>query len=302
MNIKNILVVGTGNMGRQIALQHAIHGFNVTIYGRREQGLAACKAQQASFRESILTTCPGFSKQDFDAALARTTYTTDLEAAGSNIDLVSESVTEELELKQQIFSDLERICPEHTIFTTNTSTLMPSHIAIVLKRPERFLALHYSSPVWERPMAEIMKLPNTSDESFNTVIAFAKASGLMAIPLDKEHPGYILNSFLAPIAFTALAMLANGIATHQDIDRTWLLNFPGMGIGPCGILDQMGFNSLLAVSKIKAAEDPDNPAFQSVINYIQQNFIDKGHLGFISGQGLYSYPDPEYLEADFITT
>jgi len=300
MEIDNILVIGSGLMGQQIALHHALHGHQVTQYGRREAGLEDCKAAQQAAKDSVQSVYTDLTDADFEQALARISYTTDFEAACSNADLVSESVTEDLELKQKIFADLERFCPAHAILTTNTSTMPPSLIAGNLKRPEQFLALHYSSPVWVRPMAEIMRLPNTAQSTIEQVVEFAQANRLLPLRLEKEHPGYILNSLLAPMVYSALEMLAKGVATHQDIDRTWMLNFPAMGLGPCGMLDSMGYNSLLAVGKLRAAAEPDNANHQLIVDYIQENFIYKGLMGIATGQGLYSYPDPEFLEPGFV--
>ncbi len=300
MKIEKVLVIGSGLMAQQIALHHALHGFQVTQYGRREAGLAESKAAQQASKKSVQSIYTDLTDADFEQALTRISYTTDLEAACDGADLVTESVTEDLVLKQKIFADLEKFCPESAILTTNTSTMPPSLIAAGLKRPEKFLALHYSSPVWVRPMAEIMRLSNTADNVIEQVVEFSQNNRLLPLRLEKEHPGYILNSLLAPMVYSALEMLAKGVATHQDIDRTWMLNFPAMGLGPCGMLDSMGYNSLYAVGKLRADAEPGNPNHQLILDYIQENFIDKGRLGMTTGQGLYSYPNPEFLEPNFV--
>jgi 3-hydroxyacyl-CoA dehydrogenase len=141
----------------------------------------------------------GKSKADMDAALARISYTTDLEAAGRDADLVSESVPENPKIKEQVYGSLNKYCPAHTIFTTNTSTLLPSQFAEATGRPARFLALHFANEIWERNAAEVMGHPGTDPEIYDLVVKFAKAIGMVPILLAKEQNGYVMNSLLIPL-------------------------------------------------------------------------------------------------------
>jgi 3-hydroxybutyryl-CoA dehydrogenase len=129
MMIKNVLALGAGAMGSQPGFYYAMAGFNVTQFDISEEALAACKAYHRGYVEGFRAAFPAFTDEDIDAGLARISYSADLESAATDIDFVTESVPEVLEIKQQVYADLNRYCPEHTIFATNTSTMPPSAIA-----------------------------------------------------------------------------------------------------------------------------------------------------------------------------
>lgn len=300
MKIENVLVLGAGTMGGQVGFYNAMYGFNITQYDISDEALTTCKEQHRSYVDEFRAARPSMTDDDIQAGLARISYSTDLEAAAKNADLVSESVPEVLEIKQQIYADLDRFCPAHTIFTTNTSTMMPSAIAESTGRPERFLALHYANPIWQAPIAEVMKHPGTDQQHFEAVVAFAEACSLVPIRMEKEQPGYIINSLLVPWATAALSLVVNGVSTYQDVDRVWMLCTPGMNRGPMGVLDQVGFEVCRNIHHLLAAAEPGNPQYQKNIDYLEEHFLSKGHTGVLSGQGFYSYPDPEYLAADFL--
>ena len=126
MNIKNILALGAGAMGSQVSFYYAMRGFDVIQFDISEEALAACKQYHHGYVEPFKAVNPAFTAKDSAAGLARISYTTDLEAAAKNADLVTESVPEVLAIKQKIYTELNQYCPVHTIFTTNTSTMRPS--------------------------------------------------------------------------------------------------------------------------------------------------------------------------------
>jgi len=300
MTIKNVLALGSGTMGSQVSFYHAMYGFNVTQYDINGETLAACKDLHRQYVTAFRAVRPNFTDKDIEAGLARITYTTDLEAGAANADMVTESVPEVLEIKQKIYADLNRFCPEHTIFTTNTSTMKPSDMAESTGRPERFLALHYGNPIWHAPIAEVMKHSGTEDRYFQEVVKYVEASELAPIKLEKEQPGYIINTLLVPWSTAALSLVVNGITTPQDIDKTWILCGSGTRMGPIGVLDQVGFEVCRNVQRLLAATEPNNPQYQKNIDYLEENFLSKGHTGVLSGQGFYSYPNPEYLDPEFL--
>jgi 3-hydroxyacyl-CoA dehydrogenase len=300
MMIKNILALGGGTMGSQASFYYAMHGFDVTQYDISEEALAACKQYHLGYVDPFRAARPAFSDADIEAGLGRITYSSDLEAAAKDADLVTESVPEVLEIKQQVYADLHRFCPDHTIFTTNTSTLPPSAIAPSTGRPERFLALHYAMGIWDSPIGEVMKHPGTDDEVFRQVVSFVEASKLVPIKIEKEQPGYIINTMLVPWLNSALSLVVNGISTHQDVDKTWMICSRGMPVGPLGVMDMVGFEVSRNINRLLAAAEPDDPQYQKNIDYLEEHFISKGYTGALSGQGFYSYPHPEYMEPDFL--
>ena len=254
--IENILALGAGTMGSQPAFYYAMHGSNVTQFDISEDALAACKQHHRSYVEGFRAAFPDFSDEDIEAGLARISYSSDLASAATDVDFVTESVPEILEIKQQVYADLNRYCPPHTIFTTNTSTLLPSTMAETTGRPDRFLALHYALRMWDAPLAEVMKHPGTDDAVFQEVVEFVESCKLVPIKLEIEQPGYIINSLLVPWLFSALSLVVNGISTYQDVDRTWMISGLGMHIGPIGVIDMVGFEVARNVHRLKAAAEP----------------------------------------------
>ena len=300
MNIKNVLALGAGAMGSQVSFYYAMQGFNVIQFDISGESLQVCKRHHRNYATDYRTVHTTVGDEDIEAGLARIIYSSDLAAAAKSADLVTESVPEVLEIKQKIYTDLHRLCPEHTIFTTNTSTLAPSSFAKFTGRPERFLALHYAMGIWHSPIAEVMKHPGTDDGVFQDVVRFAEAANLIPIQLEKEQPGYIINSLLLPWLISGLSLVVNGISTPEDVDKTWIICGQGMRVGPLGVIDMLGFEVIRNVHLLRAAADPDNLQYPKNIAYIEEHFLNKGHRGVLSGKGFYSYPNPAYLEPEFI--
>jgi 3-hydroxybutyryl-CoA dehydrogenase len=298
--INRVLAVGAGTMGSHASFYYAMHGRNVILYDVSEESLAACKEYHRVYVEPFRQAFPLFTDEDIEAGLARISYSSDLASAASEADFVTESVPEVLEIKQQVYAELNRLCPEHTIFSTNTSTLPPSSFAEFTGRPERFLAVHYAMGMWNAPLAEVMKHPGTDDGVFREVVDFVQGSNLVPIKIEIEQPGYIINTLLVPWLNAGLSLVVNGISTYQDVDRTWMICAQGMPMGPLGVMDMVGFEVSRNVNRLLAQAEPDNPQYQKNIDYLEEHFISKGHMGALSGQGFYSYPDPEYLEPDFL--
>lgn len=300
MEIRNILAVGSGVMGSQPSFYFAMYGYDVVQYDISQEALEACKQYHKIYIEPFRAAFPAFTDEQIQAGLARIRYSSDLAEAASDADLVTESVPEILEVKRQVWAELNRHCPSHTIFTTNTSTLPPSAIADATGRPGQFLALHYSIGMWDGPIGEVMKHPGTEDSVFRQVVEFVNSVNLIPIRLEKEQPGYVINTLLLPWMQGGLELVVNGICSYQDVDRAWMLCSRGMRLGPIAILDLVGFEVYRNVQRNKAAAEPDNPQYQKNINYLEENFISKGHTGASSGQGFYSYPEPEYAQPDFL--
>ena len=300
MTINHVLALGAGVMGSQVSFYHAMRGSNVTQFDISEEALAACKEHHRGYIDAFRAVNPSFTDEDIEAGVARIDYSSNLETAAQNADLVIESVPEVLEIKQKVYADLNRFCPAHTIFATNTSTMPPSAIAPSTGRPDRFLALHYANGIWNSPLAEVMKHPATDDAVFKEVVRFVEASELVPIKLEKEQPGYIINSLLVPWLIAGMSLVVNGISSHQDVDKTWMICNQGIGMGPIAVLDLVGFDVACNISRLLAAAEPNNPQHHKNIAYLEEHFINKGLTGALCGQGFYSYPNPEYAEPDFL--
>lgn len=297
MNIETVVIVGTGTMGQQIGFQCAVHGFTTVMYDVKQASLEACRDSHRQFAE-LFVARRGSDRAVIDAALARLSYSTDLSLACRRADLVSESVPEDPEIKARVYEQLNRVCPDHTIFATNTSTLLPSQLADATGRPERFLALHFANPVWDANIGEVMPHPRTAPEIFERVLEFAVEIGMVPIRLEKEQNGYVINSLLVPLLCAAQALVTNGVTSHEIVDRTWMISTK-MPAGPFGIMDVIGLETVYNVVAYWAERDGDEQLRKSA-EYVKQRFVDRGKLGVKTGAGYYTYPGPAYREAGFL--
>lgn len=297
MKIKNILIVGTGTLGSQIGFQCARHGFKTTMYDLNEAALDKCRQYQ---KEIGVDTKADLDLDDevIEAAHSNLSYTTDLAVAAKDCDLVSESVPENPEIKGKVFSDLNKLCSEHTIFTTNTSSLVPSQIADFTGRPERFLALHFANRIWVANVAEVMVHAGTSPEVFERVLKFATEIGMVPIRIEKENSGYVLNALNIPFFDAAQTLVVNGIASPSDVDRTWMIG-SGVPSGPFADMDIVGLGTVYTLGDYWAKVSGDEQKRKNA-DYIKENYVDKGKLGVQSGEGFYTYPNPEYEKPDFL--
>lgn len=297
MKINKVVVVGAGTMGRQIGFQCAVSGFATVMVDEREQALEECRRNQLDFA-GLFVAKRGASQEAVDAAIARLSSTTDLAEACRDADLVSESVPEDPEIKRAVFGQLNQHCPVHTIFTTNTSTLLPSQFAESTGRPDRFLALHFANPVWEANIGEVMPHPGTDPVVVERVLAFASEIGMVPIRLEKEQNGYVINSLLMPLLVAAQGLVTNEVATHEDVDRTWMVSTK-MPLGPFGIMDLIGLETIHNVLAYWAEADEDDALRESAV-YIKERFIASGNLGVKTGKGYYSYPKPAFAREGFL--
>ncbi|GAH04634.1 unnamed protein product, partial [marine sediment metagenome] len=223
-----------------------------------------------------------------------------LKIAKEQLEIWVKVINELIDLKNEsdYFEKFNKLCPEHTIFTTNTSTLLPSLLAESTERPERFLALHFNNPVFITKTVDIMGHPGTVKEVLDITIEFSRRIGLIPIILEKEQPGYIINSLLGGLMGRALELVANGVATPQQVDKCWMSNMK-IGIGIFGIMDNNGLDVGWALREKYALSSGDKQA-KAIYEYLKTNFIDNGHLGRKTGQGFYKYPKPEYKNPDFL--
>ena len=297
MSFTKITTAGAGTMGSQVAWQMAFHGKHVVVYDAIPDGLENGKALHQEYARHFVEQ-RGATSEQIDETFARLTYTTDLAAAVSDADLISESVPEALSIKESFWRETSRHAPARTVFTTNTSTLAPSALAGFVDRPERFLALHFAIGVWDSNIGEVMGHPGTDPAVFERLLTFAEEIGLVPIPIRKEQSGYVINSLLVPWCTAALELLVRGVSDVQSIDRTWMITLQS-GMGPFGMIDRMGLGVVYHVAKL-LGETPQNSQALESARYLDEHFIQKGHLGVASGQGFYSYPNPAFEQPGFV--
>jgi len=298
MIIRNVTIAGAGVLGSQIAWQTAFHGFNVTVYDVFEKGLNGGKDFHKKFAE-IFKTTRGATQAQIDETFARLSYTTNLKEAVKDADLISESVPERLEIKKSFYKDLAQFAPEKTIFTSNSSTMMPSMYAEETGRPEKFLALHFANPVWDANIGEVMMHAGTDEKYFDIVLKFAKDIGMIPIPILKEQAGYVLNTLLVPLLAAGEHLFFTGVSDFETIDKTWMVS-TGAKFGPFGIIDMVGLNTVYNIA-LMTGEKTNNQGMLDIAHKIKTDFIDKGKTGAASGEGFYKYPNPSYQNDDFLS-
>jgi 3-hydroxybutyryl-CoA dehydrogenase len=295
-DIRCIFVVGSGTMGQQIGLQCAIHGYEVILYDIAPEAIQAAGAQIDAFAANLVQQML-LTQDEANSALGRIRFTTNPEDA-ARADLLSESVPEDPALKAKVFAQFHKVCPPHTIFTTNTSTLIPSMYAQATGRPGQFAALHFHTYVWDSNVVDIMPHPGTTPETVELLSAFAKAIGQIPILLQKENYQYVFNAMLGAWNTAALKLASDGIATVEDIDRAWMgvMKAP---IGPFGVLDIVGLQTVLDITQYWAGVTGDKQ-LRANAKFLKQ-YVDKGWLGVKTGRGFYTYPDPAYTRPSFLT-
>jgi 3-hydroxybutyryl-CoA dehydrogenase len=297
VEIKNITVAGAGTLGSQIAWQTAAKGFTVKVYDAFEKGLEEGKKSHQQFAELFKST-RGFSQDEIDKIFSRLSYTTNLAEAVKDADLVSESVPENLEIKRSFYLEMAKVAPERTIFTTNSSTMLPSQFAQESGRPEKFLALHFANGIWDANIGEVMGHAGTDPAIFTQVIDFAKAIGMVPIPIHKEQNGYIINSLLVPWLSAAGDLVLNEVADFKAIDKTWMVS-TDMKVGPFGLMDMLGLELVYNVYQ-HWGEKLNDQATLKRADYFKKNFVEKNKIGVKTGKGFYKYPNPECQNPDFL--
>jgi 3-hydroxybutyryl-CoA dehydrogenase len=284
-------------MGQEISLQCALYGYDVTLYDVAEDALRAATTRQ----EAVLT---GFAAEGqlteaaVDATLDRIITTVDPGEAAAGADLLSECVPEKPGLKSEVFAQFNQLCPPRTIFTTNTSSFVPSMFAQATGRPAQFAALHFHHVVWVSNVVDIMPHEGTAQETVDLLHAFARRIGQIPIVSQKENHGYVFNAMLNAVNDAALTLAANGIAAIEDVDRAWM-GVMKMPIGPFGILDGVGLDTAWDITA-HWAQVLSDPQLQKNADFLRE-YVDQGHLGAKSGKGFYTYPDPAYQQPGFLT-
>lgn len=295
-DIKRVLVLGSGTMGGQIGFLCALKGYEVVFYdlSRRilDDTLKGIHSLGRWFIADGRTTA-----DELERVIERVRLTTQAEEAAEEVDFISESLPEDPVIKAQVFARFNKLCPERTIFTTNTSMLIPSMFANDTGRPEKFAALHFHD-VRTSNVVDVMPHPGTAQDVTELVQDFAESLGQIVIMLKRENSGYVFNAMLSSLNMSDLTLASTGVASVQDIDRSWMgvMRTP---IGPFGIMDQVGLLTVWSIIQYFANKTGDPQAIANAA-FVKQ-YVDKGAFGFKTMRGFYSYPNPEYSDPKFIS-
>ena len=290
-DINKVLILGAGTLGLRVGLQCAISGFETTIYDISEKALDTAIKTQASILKMLIRN-EKLTEAQAEEAKGRLTFTTDPEAAADDADFLSESVTENLELKRKVWAQFGALCPEKTLFTTNTSYLLGSQIADASGRPERFCNFHFHD-VFYSNVVDVM--PHAGTEAWINDLLLELGEKLWQTPVfvQKENTGYIFNYMLMALLGAAGSLRTLDIGSIEDIDRSWMGNFK-MEMGPFGILDTVGLDTAWHITS--SQPDKKSQAFAALL----KSYIDEGKLGVKTGEGFYTYPNPRFKEEGFV--
>jgi len=290
-DLKQVMIAGSGTLGLRIGLQCALSGYETTIFDIHASAFDRARLAQEHILKDLKKR-KVISSAEASEAQNRISWTTDLKLAAGKADFVSESVKEDVEIKKKVWTEIGSHCPRHAVLTTNTSSFLPSMFADASGNPGNFCAFHFHD-VFYSNVVDVMPHPNT-DAWVNTYLK-ELAYKLKQVPvmIQKETPGYVFNNLLGVILDTAGLLVADGKASIQDVDRSWMGNMKTRS-GPFGMLDAIGLDTAWHVSVAK--KDKVSRRFSAFL----ETYIEQGKLGVKTGEGFYKYPNPEYKSADFL--
>lgn len=286
LEIKNICIVGAGNMGHQIALSAALAGYKVKCTDVNQEVLQKAEEFVATYLPERVVKGK-LQQADADAAKENIRFTPDLAEAASDADLVIEAILEKLELKRQLFRQLDKLCPPHTILATNSSYIVSSKIADVTSRPEKVCNLHFFNPALVMKLVEVVKGPHVSEETTELLMDVCVRMGKTPVLLKKEIYGFLVNRILAALKNEAIYLMDMEIAEPEEIDLAVTLAL-GHPMGPFRLMDLTGIDLTYYVSMERYQETGD-PAYRPSPKVVEK-FIKK-EWGRKTGKGFYEYPE-----------
>ncbi|WP_337447412.1 3-hydroxyacyl-CoA dehydrogenase NAD-binding domain-containing protein [Corynebacterium pseudokroppenstedtii] len=284
MSINRILIAGGGTLGTQSALQFALKGKNVTIYTHGAEAINRTKTRLDRFAE-VYKSATNYEPEAIDKAVENIRFTDKIETGIPSADLIFECLPEDKSLKHEFFTDIAKQIKTTTIVATNSSTFLPSYFTDCFSDPSIFVAVHFANEIWVRNVAEIMPHPDTSSDVVAEMETFTKEVGLNPVKLNREHPGYLLNSVLIPFIRSGLTLATNKVAEPQSIDTVWETVMGSEG--PFHTIDIIGLRTVYAVLSAEAKHGvPDS---KELADFIFKNYLEKGRLGIENGKGFYDY-------------
>ena len=280
--IKKVGVLGCGLMGRGIAQVAATSGYATIVREisdeLNDRGKAAIVKSLDKFVEKGKLTA-----DDRDATVGRLTFTTEMLDL-KDCDIVVEAIVEDLDLKTALWKELDDLCPDHTIFASNTSSLTIAAMAAATDRADRFVGLHFFNPVPLMKLVEVVRTVTTSSDSFDRAMAFAKTLGKEPIAA-KDSSGFIVNLLLVPYLLDAIRALEQGVGSTEDIDKGMVLG-TGHPMGPLTLLDFVGLDTTIRIADIMFDEYREK---RYAPPPLLKRMVLAGWYGKKSGKGFYDY-------------
>jgi 3-hydroxybutyryl-CoA dehydrogenase len=282
MQISNIGIVGAGTMGSGISQVAALTGYDIVMQDVSDEatsrglGTIDKSLQRLVDREKITADAK-------DAAIRKIRTTTDLSDL-ADCDLVIEAATENMDLKLDLFEEIDKVSHPETIIASNTSSLSLTKLASVSNRPDKVIGMHFFNPVPMMALVEIIRALQTSDDTFTRVDELTRELGKTPVSV-KDSPGFVVNRMLVPMINEAVFILYEGIASADEIDAAMKLG-AGHPMGPLALADMIGIDVCLYVMNILLEEFGDSKFRPSPL---LKQMVDAGYLGRKSGKGFFDY-------------
>lgn len=278
----NVVVIGSGVMGRGIAYVSAVGGFHTTLVDIQEAQLINAESEIHTLFEKAVARqkMTENQKAEFYSYLH---YSTNLEKAVQDADLIIEAVPEVINIKKAIFESIDKHAPESCIFASNTSTMSPTEIASFTTRPDRVIAMHFFNPVHKMKLVEIIRGLETSDEIARVVSEVAGKMGKETVVVN-EFPGFVTSRISALVGNEAFYMLQEGVGSAEDIDKAIKLglNYP---MGPFELGDLVGLDTRL--NNLKYLHEKLGEKYRPAP--LLEQYVLAGRLGRKTGRGVYDY-------------
>ncbi|KAJ8714814.1 hypothetical protein PYW08_004795 [Mythimna loreyi] len=287
--IKNVTVIGGGLMGSGIAQVSAQAGQNVILVDLSSDVLAKSQksigANLGRVAKKVYKDKPQEGEKFVSESMARIKTSTDPAEAAKSADLIVEAIVENMSVKHKLFTQLDGVAPNHTIFASNTSSLSINEICSVVKRKDRFGGLHFFNPVPVMRLLEVVRGAETSDATYKSMMEWGKAVGKTCITC-KDTPGFVVNRLLVPYICEAVRLFERGDASARDIDTAMKLG-AGYPMGPLELADYVGLDTNKFILDGWHKKYPDQPLFNPIP--LLDKLVAEGKLGVKTGEGFYKY-------------
>lgn len=284
MDVKTVVVIGAGIMGRGIAHVAALGGFGTILNDISAELLQKAKSRIGQDLQKGVE-LGKVSGEAMGVTLDRLQLEVDIERAAEKADLVIEAVSEDIHLKLEVFARLDRACPTHAVFASNTSALSITEMAAATRRPHQFIGMHFFNPVHKMKLVEIIRGLETNDETFKVAESVSRSMGKETVEV-KESPGFVTSRINALIGNEAFYMLQEGIASARDIDKALKLglNHP---MGPFEMVDLVGLDTRLSI--LNFLHETLGEKYRPCPLLVK--YVNAGRLGKKVGKGVYEYSD-----------